>query len=79
MNSLAVKYIYKLSQSVDNAIMALQIIKNAPTKAFEEDLDARIKALDAYITHAQEARRWLLYFKNKAPKPNNYPDFPKGR
>lgn len=69
MNSLAVKYIYKLSQSVDNAVMALQIIKNAPTTAFEEDLDARIKALDAYTKHAQDARRWLLYFKNKRSRP----------
>lgn len=69
MNSLAVKYIYKLSQSADSAIVAMQIIKDAPNKAFKEDLDARIKALDSYITHAQEARRWLLYFKNKANKP----------
>jgi hypothetical protein len=70
MNSLAVKYIYKLSQSVDSAIMALQIIRNAPTKAFQEDLDERIKALDSYIAHAQDARRWLLYFKNKSAKPS---------
>lgn len=70
MSNLASKYIYKLSQSVDSAILALQIIRNAPTKAFEEDLDARIKALDAYIQHAQDARRWLLYFKNKSSKPS---------
>lgn len=69
MSSLAAKYIFKLSQSVDNAVMALQIIKNVPTKAFEEDLDARIKALDAYIQHAQDARRWLIYFKNKSGRP----------
>lgn len=69
MSSLAAKYIFKLSQSVDSAIIALQIIRNAPTKAFEEDLDARIKALDAYIQHAQDARRWLIYFKNKSARP----------
>jgi hypothetical protein len=62
------KYIYKLAKSVDNAIMALQIIKNAPNKAFEEDINERIKALDSYIEHAKDARRWLLYFKNKAAK-----------
>lgn len=66
MSDLYRKYIHKLSQSVDNAVMALQIIRNKPDKAFEEDLDARIKALDSYIQHAQDARRWLLYFKNKA-------------
>ncbi len=78
MSDLASKYIWKLSQSVDNAILAFQIIKNAPEKAFEEDINARIKALDSYISHAQEARRWLLYFKNKstAPKSTDFTRFP---
>ncbi len=69
MSNLAAKYIYKLSQSVDSAIMALQIIRNNPSQAFEEDLNERIKALDAYIQHAQDAKRWLLYFKHKSAKP----------
>jgi len=79
MSNLANKYIYKLSQAVDNATMALQKIGSAPTRAFEEDIDERIKALDAYIHWAQEAKRWLLYFKNKSARSVEYPNFPKGR
>lgn len=52
MTDLSRQYILKLSRSVDNAVMALQIIKNAPDKAFLEDIDERIKALDSYIAHA---------------------------
>lgn len=65
MSDLVKKYLYKLSLSCDNAIMALQVIKNAPDKAFEEDINARIEAADKYIKYMQEVRRWLLYFKNK--------------
>lgn len=64
--SLYNKYIFKLSKACDSAILALQIVKNAPEKAFEEDINERLKALDTYIRHAQEAKRWLLYFKNKS-------------
>ena len=70
MSDLVRKYIYKVAQSADNAILALQVIKQVPTKPFEEDIDERIKALEKYISYAQEVKRYLLYFKNQARKPN---------
>lgn len=69
MSDLCKKYLYKLSQSCDNASMALIRIRSAPDKAFEEDLDERLQAIDAYVKYMQESKRWLLYFKNKRPKP----------
>lgn len=65
MSDIIRKYLFKLSQSCDNAARALEIIKNAPNKAFEEDIDERIRAADAYIKHMYEVKRYLLYFKNQ--------------
>jgi hypothetical protein len=66
--SLLQKYLFKVSQGCDAAIMALQVIKGAPDKAFEGDLNARIEACESIIRNVQNVKRYLFYFKNRRQK-----------
>lgn len=59
------KYLEKLRTAVYNIQMMAVAAGQGPYVQTKEELDARIKALDAVIKWSQDAKRGLIYFRNR--------------
>lgn len=70
-------YVAKLRNVSYQLQLAALAFTQAPLVKEERDIDERIKAANSIIEYTQEAKRYLLYFKNKLRDPNTEP--PKAR
>lgn len=59
------KYLTKLKFSCETAKIAIQAISQVNHASTLEDIDVRIRAAEQLVTNLQDAKRHLLYFKNK--------------
>lgn len=58
------KYLAKLQFGCEQLNILVKALGQASKCATEEDIDARISAIDRSITYLQEIKRTILYFKN---------------
>lgn len=64
------KYLRTLKASCSVASYVIPAITQAPYVGTKEEIDARIKAIEAVVNNLQDAKRTLLYFKHKLGGPN---------
>jgi ppGpp synthetase/RelA/SpoT-type nucleotidyltranferase len=62
------KYVNTLRLAMSQIRVITQAVEQAPLAKTEDEIDARIKAIESIIKHCQESKRGLLYFKNKLGK-----------
>jgi hypothetical protein len=58
------KYLAKLQFGCAQLEILIKALGQASKVSTQEDIDARLKAIDRSISYLQDVRRAILYFKN---------------
>lgn len=69
------KYLMRYHSACSTVIATLQKAQYLPLT--QESIDERLKAIDLIIRGLQDARRYLLYFKNRGENAGLPPPHPK--